>query len=217
MRKAIVSIGTGPQQGLLRMASRSFRPYAARHGYDLHLHAEPLVAERPVPWSKVELLRRLNESYDVLVWLDADLVVVDGRRDILDDLPEDRLFGLVEHRTADGQMPNSGVLVIRCGDEAERFLANVWAQEDLITHQWWENAAVCRLLGYELDPVGPGEPTALLRDRVTFLDPRWNSIPSDPARAPFIRHFPGYAPRTRSVLMAASLVEMTARRTAAAR
>lgn len=213
MKKAIASIGTGPQQRLLRMASRSFRTYADRHGYDLHLRAEPLVAERPVPWSKVELLRRLNREYDVVVWLDADLVVVDSHRDILDDLPEDRLMGLVEHRTRDGRMPNSGVLVMRCGDEAEHFLADVWAQEDLIAHKWWENAAICRLLGYELDPVGPGEPTALLRDRVTFLDGRWNSIPGDPVKAPLIRHFPGYAPRTRGVLMAASLVEMVARRT----
>jgi hypothetical protein len=212
MRKAIASIGTGPQQGLLRMASRSFRPYAARHGYDLHLHAEPLVQCRPVPWSKVELLRRLNERYDVLVWLDADLVVVDGRRDIAEDLPRDRLMGLVEHETPEGRMPNSGVLVLRCGDEAERFLADVWAQEDLIAHKWWENAAICRLLGYGLDPVGPGEPTPLLRDRTTFLDPRWNSIPNAPASRPFIRHFPGYVPRTRGVLMAASLAEMAVRR-----
>lgn len=213
MRKAIASIGTGPQQTLLRFASRTFRPYAARHGYDLHLHAEPLVADRPVPWSKVELLRRLNEHYDVLVWLDADLVVVDRRRDILDDLPADRMMGLVEHRTPEGRMPNSGVLVLRCGDELERFLADVWAQEDLVDHKWWENAAICRLLGYDLDPVGPGEPTALLRDRTTILDPRWNSIPHAPAPRPFVRHFPGYAPRTRQILMSAALTEMLLRRT----
>jgi hypothetical protein len=199
-RKAIASIGTGPQSRLLRLAARSFRPYAERHGYDLHLRDTPVETTRPVPWSKIPLLRELNRRYDHLLWLDADLVIVDGHKDLAGELPPDKLLGMVRHTTKDGVMPNSGVLIMRCGDEAERFLDEVWAQQDLTTHRWWENAAICRLLGYSLDPVGPGDPTPWLA-QTAFLDPRWNSITDAPAAHPYIRHYPGYSLKTRTAFM----------------
>lgn len=212
MRKAIVSVGSGPQRDLLRLTSRTFRPYAERHGYDLHLFANAPQDVRPPSWSRIELFRRLHSRYDLLVWLDADLVIVDGRRDIATELPADRMLGLVQHETDEGTMPNAGVMLLRCGDETLGFLDDVWAQEDLVDHKWWENAAICRLLGYDLDPVALRSPTRLLTDLTTFIDPRWNSIPDARARRPFIRHFPGYATGTRLALMRASLVEAAARR-----
>jgi len=207
VRKAIASLGSGPHEQLLALAARSFRPYARRHGYDLHLHTQPVDASRPAPWSKVPIMRRLAATYDVVVWLDSDLVIVDGRPDLAAQLPDDRLMALAEHRTKEGSMPNSGVMALRGGPEAQAFLDEVWAQEDLIAHKWWENAAICRLLGYELEPeVRLAEPTALLRDRTTILDPRWNSIPDAPADKPFIRHYPGYSVKVRAALMARDLV-----------
>ncbi len=110
-------------------------------------------------------------------------------------------MALVEHRTAEGAVPNSGVWGMRACAEAQEFLSAAWAQEDLIHHKWWENAAIMRLLGYRLDPpVGPAEPSAW-RERTTFLDGRWNSIPGDPAPRPAIRHYPGYSVKTRAAFM----------------
>lgn len=201
MRKAIVSLGTGPQERLLKLAATTFRPYAKRHGYDLHLHTEALDPLRPAPWSKIVALQQIQERYDVLVWLDADLMIVDGRRDIAAELGDDAFSGLVEHPQAGGgAMPNSGVWVLRTGERCAAFLEEVWAQEDLIDHRWWENAAICRLLGYELDPVRPGAPTAW-REATTFLDPRWNSIRDAPAQGAYIRHYPGFKVRTRAAFM----------------
>ena len=56
--KAIASIGTGPHERLLRLAARSFRPFARRHGYDLHLAHRGGRPARPAPWSKVPILQR---------------------------------------------------------------------------------------------------------------------------------------------------------------
>jgi hypothetical protein len=206
MRKVMVSLGTGSQTRLLALAARSFRPYAARHGYELQLHTEIVDPTRPVPWSKVALLRRLAAAHDLLLWLDADLVIVDRSLDIACELEEGRFLYLVEHRTKEGHMPNSGVMLLRGGDETIAFLDQVYAQEDLIGHRWWENAAICRLLGYRLDPIGPGSPTPLLADRTKFISPRWNSIPDAPAPRPRIRHYPGYSPKVRAALMARDLV-----------
>jgi hypothetical protein len=195
--KAIASIGTGPHEQLMRLAARSFRPFADRHGYDLHLHATVADVGRPSPWAKVPLLRDLLDRYEQVLWLDSDLVIVDPSQDV----PAVDFMGLVEHTTKEGRMPNTGVWVLRSSDRMREFLDLVWAQEDLIEHPWWENAAVCRLLGYDLDPVGPARQTPWL-DATTFLDPRWNSIPDMRTPGARINHYPGYKPRTRAVFMA---------------
>jgi hypothetical protein len=200
VRKVIASLGTGPQARLLRISARSMRRFAARHGYELELHTETLDRSRPAPWSKVVLLRRLAATNDLVLWLDADLVVVDPCLDIATELEQDRLLYMVEHATKEGRMPNSGVMLLRGGGDAVAFLDEVWAQEDLIEHRWWENAAICRLLGYSLDPVRPGPPTPLLV-RTKFIDPRWNSIPDAPAPRPRIRHYPGYSLKVRAGFM----------------
>ncbi len=206
MRKKIVSIGTGPQRRLLSLAARSFRPYAARHGYELELHTETIDPSRPVPWSKVVLLRRLAAENDLLLWLDADLVIVDRSVDIAVELEEDRFLYLAEHRTKEGSMPNSGVMLLRGGPQTVDFLDEVYAQEDLIEHRWWENAAICRLLGYDLDPVGPGTPTALLTEHTKLISPRWNSIRDAAVPHPRIRHYPGYSLKTRAAFMTRDLI-----------
>jgi hypothetical protein len=201
MSKVIVSLGTGGQERLLRLASRSFRRYASVHGYELSLHTEVLDTSRPAAWSKVLLLRSLAATHELLLWLDADLVIVDRSIDIAGELEERRFLYMVEHETKEGRMPNSGVMLLRGGAATIAFLDEVYAQEDLVNHRWWENAAISRLLGYELDPVGPGLPTALLTDHTKFISPRWNSIPDAPAPQPRIRHYPGYSLKVRTAFM----------------
>jgi hypothetical protein len=211
MRKALVSVGAGPQVRLLRLARYTFAPFARRHGYDLHLYDEPLDGSRPVPWSKVVALERLQDRYDLLLWLDADLMIVDGRQDIAGELEDGRFLYLVEHVTKEGRMPNSGVMMLRTGDDSSLFLREVWAQEDLIQHTWWENAAICRLLGYGLDPPRLVEPTAWL-SRTKLISGRWNSIHDAPAHGARVRHYPGYALHTRAAFMARDLVTTGMRR-----
>jgi hypothetical protein len=201
MRKAIVSLGTGRQERLLRLAAHSFRRYAAHHGYELELRTEAVDPTRPAPWSKIVLLRELASTYDLLLWLDADLVIVDRSTDIAEELEPERFLYLVEHRTKEGRMPNSGVMMLRGGKPTVAFLDDVYAQDDLIEHRWWENAAICRLLGYQLDPIGPGSPTELLTKHTRLISTRWNSIPDAPARRPHIRHYPGYSLKVRAALM----------------
>jgi len=201
MSKVIASLGTGRQQRLLRIASRSMRRYAARHGYELSLHTAVVDESRPPAWSKVPILRELAAEHELVLWLDADLVIVDGSTDIAVELEQGRFLYLVEHATKEGRMPNSGVMLLRGGSDTVAFLDAVYAQDDLINHRWWENAAIARLLGYRLDPVGPGDPTDLREQRTKFVSGRWNSIPDAPAPDPRIRHYPGYSLKTRAALM----------------
>jgi hypothetical protein len=208
--RVITSLGAGPHEPLLRLACRTIGPYARRHGYDLELHTQPTDRTRPAPWSKIRILRELVERYDLVVWLDADLVIVDARVDLASELTEGRFLYLVEHSHNGWHMPNTGVMLLRSGTDAAKFLDDVWALDRYTHHQWWENAAVCELLGYRLDPPGPVRKTPLL-ERTKFMSPRWNWIVDAPVRRARIRHFPGYSLRTRTALMIGATLEAGAR------
>jgi hypothetical protein len=208
--RVIASLGAGPQESLLRLARRTIEPYAERYGYELSLHTQVVDSTRPAPWSKIRILRELVERYELVVWLDADLVIVDARVDLASELEDDRFLYLVEHRHSGWQMPNTGVMMLRGGAEAADFLDAAWSLERYAEHRWWENAAVCELLGYELDPPRPVHQTPL-RERTKLISPRWNSIVDAHVRRARIRHFPGYALRTRKALMLAATAEGRAR------
>jgi hypothetical protein len=208
--RVIVSMGVGPQERLLQIARRTIEPYARRHGYDLDLHTQLDEAPRPASWMKVPILRRLVERYELVVWLDADVVIVDGRVDIASELDDEHFLFLAEHSKEDSQMPNAGVIMLRSGEQAAGFLDTLWAMDRYVDHQWWENAAICELLGYELDPPRPAHQTPLL-EQTKLISPRWNTIVGDGVRGARIRHFAGYKTRTRAALMLAATAEARAR------
>ncbi|MFZ2049614.1 MAG: hypothetical protein WB698_10985 [Solirubrobacteraceae bacterium] len=216
--RVITSMGAGPQQRLLALARRTIEPYARRHGYDLRLHSEAVDASRPAPWSKIKILRDLVERYELVVWLDADLVVVDARVDLASELEEGKLLYLVEHRGPGWQMPNTGVMMLRGGPETAAFLDAVWELQQYVNHRWWENAAVCELLGYQLDPPAPVQTTPMLvRTKLipqswnSIVSPEWSAIAAAAVQPARIRHFPGYSLRTRTALMLAATAEAKGR------
>jgi len=212
-RKALCSLGLGPHAELLAVSRPTFAAYAARHGYELVI-PKRLEVERPPAWAKVKLLRRLLDDYDVLVWLDADAVIVEGSADIAQALGADREIGLVGHRRDDQLVPNSGVMVLRAGAVARALLEQMWSARHLIDHPWWENAALCEALGYslpgsladgvrgrfyrvlwrlsgrELRPFRQARESPFMA-RTQFLSNEWNSIHGDPAEHPRIVHFLG--------------------------
>lgn len=210
MRKAIATFGTGPAAQTLAVAMPTFRDYAQRHGYDLLTDVGDSRG-RPLPWGKIPLLQDLLRRYDFVFWVDADAIIVDGSIDIECVVPADAYqgFALVE------QSPCTGVWALRAGERTQSFLAEVWAQADLIDHHWWEQAAVTRLLGWELG-VYPS-----LKERDTkwcpgafLLDPEWDLVPKyagryRPAR---IRHYAAETTRRRLFDMGTDLAEFERRR-----
>jgi len=154
-RKVLVSLGQGSQEQLLEVARPSFEGYAERFGYDLDLRTRAPATERPPAWAKVLILLELLDSYEQVVWVDADAVIVDPARDVAGELPAGSFLGLVEHRYERDRVPNTGVLVVRSSSQARRFWRDVWSRHAYIDHPWWENAAVCSVLGYRLPTWAP--------------------------------------------------------------
>lgn len=204
--KVIVSLAVGSHVELLELAARSYESYASRHSYDLHLETVLSDPSRPASWNKLPLIGRLMNDYDLVVWIDSDAVVVQFDVDIADLLPRSKHFGMVAHKTLEGdEIPNAGIMVLRRSRTSRRFLSDAYARDQYIEHKWWDNAAILDLLGYTTEaPVTLMKPTRYRR-KLQVLPTEWNFIPgvSDgPAR---IRHYAGSTHEERVAGMTADL------------
>jgi galactosyl transferase GMA12/MNN10 family len=224
--KALCSIGAGPHAELLEISRPTFAGFAERHGYELITSTESAPG-RPPAWAKVPMLREAIESYELVLWIDADAVIVEGGRDIADELVPDRDLALVRHRRGGQLIPNTGVMVLRGTGLSRDLLDRMWNATRFVDHPWWENAALVDALGYdlpgaldrglrgrvhrlaarlghELRPCAPARPSPYLA-RTQFLPVEWNSVPHDRAEHPRIVHFPGVGLEERARHMAAEL------------
>ena len=207
--RALVTFGTGPAGELLDVTLPGFQDFAARHGYDLVVGSGDS-GGRPPAWGKVRLLQQVLRSYDEAVWIDADVLIVDGSSD-LPSLPHEAFQGLVEQRSG-GTLINTGVWQIRAGTDADAFLSLVWAQDSRVNHQWWEQAAVLDLLGYvrlpgdddAIEPTGRGAMTTWFA-KTSLLDSTWNALYHPLLRdsdTPRFWHFAGMSQHERLYYMA---------------
>lgn len=170
MSKALVTVGVGPHEELLQVALPSMRRFADMHGYTL-LTPDPPATDRPVSWWKIPALVAALADHDEALWVDADIVIVDPTDDIV--IPDGKWQALVEHRTADGRVPNCAVWKVN--REMIPVLHEVWRLTHRIDHGWWEQAALLDLLGYQHDrrPAFPAVDTELRR-RTAFIDKGFN-------------------------------------------
>jgi hypothetical protein len=171
--RALVTFAIGEHRRLLKLSFPRFAEYADRHGYDLHAYPPRLVT-RPPSWLKVAALLDALAHHEEALWIDCDVVIVDGDLDVADEVPEDAVQALVRHHTPDGEVPNCGVWFVR---EAVRpALVKLWRLDRYLDHPWWEQAGMLDLLGYRhrSRPVTLEEPTDLYW-RTHWLGLEWNS------------------------------------------
>jgi hypothetical protein len=200
-RRAICSQATGRgYRALLSRSSLSFERYAGHWGWDLVLSTEDTADGRPAPWGKVPFIRSLLDEYDWVLWLDADVVIIDLDADIFEVVRDEKDLYVVEHTWLGQYTANSGVMLMRSSDWMRSLLDSMWVRSEYINHPWWENAAMLDLLGYALDPARLVRPTEWLL-RTQFIDKRWNDIELDPVPRPAFVHrgFYDLGRRTRQV------------------
>jgi len=191
LRKVLCSIGAGPHQELLDISGETFAIFARRHGYELDLRREVLVADRAPAWSKIALLQECLTRSDLVFWVDADAAIVDPTLDIADEMTRRDVMGLVAHEYDGMRVPNAGVWVLRNCRPVRRLLDRIWNRVEYLDHDWWENAALIRELGFTVEPTVALDRATRILGRTRFVDRSWNSIAIDAAAHPRINHYPG--------------------------
>lgn len=185
-RPLLITGWCGPEfAGIANSTLPIMERYAEKHGMDylcVNLHSN----DAPPSWVKIpRLISALRRNHETCIWLDADVVIFDSSKSILDDVQPDRGYvqALVEHDTECGHVPNCGVWVV-----SQAMLATLeltWASRDkLLYHPWWEQASIMLQMGYRVNHVPESvdcTPTEL-HDRTCFLPPKWNHHPKDARR-----------------------------------
>lgn len=178
--KILCTFGVGNHAAYLDITRPFFEEYADRHGYD---YTERYIdTRRPPAWGKVALLLDVLDEYDEALWIDSDVVIVDGSLDVADHIPKDKWQAMSLHTEFLGQslgtIPSTGFWFVR--QPMVRALEDCWMMTDCLNHIWWEQAAMHKLLGYGSEganhfPVVAKEPTPL-RAKTHFLEDRWHSL-----------------------------------------
>jgi hypothetical protein len=195
MRKALATFGTGPSAPLLRLALPTFTNYAEQHGYEVIVGTGESDG-RPAAWGKIPLLQRLLTSYDFVLWIDADALILDTSVDIETLIPADAFQAYVVETSWPGwgDSPCTGVWALRASERTQSFLAAVWEQTDFTNHKWWEQAAVMHLTGWRIELPMCKERESEWDDGTFILPGEWDVVPVLPAGyAPSrIRHHAGW-------------------------
>ena len=157
MRKCLTSFGYGRQADNFKLSSPRFAEYANRHRYDYHIpqlnsfdawrvsHPDKCYA-----WLKLPLLSQLLCHYDVVLWIDADVVMVDGSVDILAEASAAPM-SMAVHRVAKGRHPNTGVWLLRREAKAIIDAIDIDKRIPYRLDRWYEQAALHRHFGMDLN------------------------------------------------------------------
>lgn len=148
MNKVLVTFGWHEAAKWLELTGPLMMKYAMMHGYDFHVAAEPPEFRRASSWYKLDLFGNLLDScgigcgpWDTVLWLDADVVIKEFDRDVLDDFPRPKLHANVVHHTeVHGHVPNCGVWIMR-------HYSPLLASQSKLEDSMWEQARYCKLLG----------------------------------------------------------------------
>jgi hypothetical protein len=161
------------------------RAYCERHGYAFHCPREGK-SDRPPSWEKLLVLADATRESEWAWWIDADAIVTN---------PEIRLESLIVPGrdmvvAADVNGLNCGVFGLRSCPWSRLLLADAWACDQFINHEWWEQAAIRHLLR---------DPDRMARVEV-IEQRRMNAYPDTWQPGDFILHLPGMANEERAAV-----------------
>ena len=175
-KKILTSFGFGEHSKFLEVAAPSFYNYAATHTYDCFFPTENFFNEKtkkyPYSWWKLELIKDLLLKYDIVLWLDSDVLICNSSEDISKHLQPKDHMGLVIHEVPVGHIPNCGIWILN--KESLQWIDELWNYDHFVRSDgWWEQAAMMYKLG-----LNPDENVVSLPEKFnlpfTKLDYLWN-------------------------------------------
>lgn len=96
--------------------------YCNLHGYDFIEDESVYNPDKPIPWTKIPLILKYIDSYDYIIWVDADILIMNTNikvEDFIKTYPCDIICG------SDWKMINTGVMIIKCNDFTKEFIKSI--------------------------------------------------------------------------------------------
>ncbi len=129
------------------LTDRNKQTYCQMHHYDFECIRSGFDASRPPAWSKIPFIQQRLANFDYVVWMDADLLIMRPGiplESLISQYPQDLV--IAEEDYGPQQYVNTGVMFVKNTPFCREFLRNVYAQEQFIYHEWWEQKAFTHLL-----------------------------------------------------------------------
>ena len=165
MKKALATFCMGPMLELARLLRPSVESYAQRWGYDFHDGSnlpgfDPLkwsteVQSKHPSWAKLDMMHRLLDlGYEGILWLDADIIVLDDSKDIVDELvglPD--LAYVLSHsiHRGWGVHPNAGMLFVTSHGVLDAIEKAARECRYPAARKLWEQVGVLQVVGISID------------------------------------------------------------------
>jgi hypothetical protein len=160
MKRAIVSFASGTKHTeLLSISIPSFYRHSEKFNYDLIIPSHNKIKEicnlfnwdlsREPSWLKIPILKYLLEieNYDLVCWLDSDVVIAKHSEDICKTFCESPCIQALTFHQIAGipfSVPNCGVWFLK--KDCVSLLNEVWNNEDSIDRLWWEQGSLINLM-----------------------------------------------------------------------
>ena len=125
-------------------------------------------------WIRYAAIIQLLETYDVVMYLDGDVVIGDFETDAIAGVPEEKwLVAPLNGPSPDNAGPGGPLFIVKSCAEAKAFWTRVWQGRKWISHEWWTDGVdFMDALGYSIEP-----PIHKVRD--TEYDRAFQILPSD--------------------------------------
>jgi galactosyl transferase GMA12/MNN10 family len=112
VNRALVTFAVGSHAPLLEESLPAMGRYADQHGYDL-ISRPPAMLLRPPSWHKITAVLTALDTYDEVLWIDADVLVLDDSLDLADEVDDGAWQAITRHHTREGEIPSVGVWLVR--------------------------------------------------------------------------------------------------------
>lgn len=152
MKKLLLQAASNGYEEMLRISQDIHAEYCKKHGITFlpvygRIHAKELENRRS-NWDKI-FLTRVFFDFDVIVWMDADTLVVNMEDDITQVVENEQdIIAMCRHTIAykgSKDHYNSGVYVVKTGERTKVFFDKVLSWEP-IEHLWQEQIAILELI-----------------------------------------------------------------------
>lgn len=137
---ALVTIASGDKYyEAVKLGIITKQEYCQKYGYDFICIREHLDPSRPPSWSKILLIQQLLPNYQWVFWSDADSLIMNPEYTLESYIDEQ--YSLIITSDPYAEFSAGHFLIKNCPWSFD-LLERIYARDDLIHHNWWEQQAL---------------------------------------------------------------------------